>query len=138
MTTVTMEYTKTPKFSLLPVLIILLAVTGGLLISHGVAKHRMDAVLTRNCLDKYGIDFSYFKTDTRNVQLCLIEPKEDGFYALGIRVLEKINGKWEELTAYVNRNITTIDGAIDYMEVDMGKYGYVSFIRDVYKGLLIH
>lgn len=136
---VTMQYSNTSfsfKKWIILTLLILLAVTGGLALSHAT-KHRGDAITTRNCIDKNGVDLSYFKTDTRNVQLCFIGLDATGkFTALGIRVLEKINGKWEELTSYMNRDITTLEGAVGYADMDMGSYGYISFVKDAYKAVL--
>jgi len=124
------------KFFLLSFIVIVL-ITGGVALSHGVAKHGNDALSTRDCMDKNGVDMAYFKTDNRKIQLCFIGLNNDGsFKELGIRVVEKIKGKWQELTAFTNKDITTFDQAIRFAESDMGKYGYLDYIKDIWKVLI--
>lgn len=119
-----------PSFILI-MLIIALIITGGYAVSHAVEKHKEEAIATRDCIDRGGADIVYFKTDDRAVQLCLIPGR-----GLGIRPMEKIKGVWQELTGYINQDVTSIDGALGYAEQDMGKYGWISYIKQIY-GIVI-
>jgi hypothetical protein len=94
-------------------------------ISHAEAKHGEDAVEARQCFENgHGADVYYYKTDTRSVGLCVIPGK-----GLAIRVFEKINQKWEEITAYIKEGEFTKDAALSFADNDMGTYGYISYIK---------
>lgn len=125
-------------------MLFLLIVVGGMAlyllgankVSHA-DKHKEEAVITQNCIDKNGADIIYEKSEDRKVQLCFIDLNKDGtFKGLGIRVLEKIKGEWQELTAYIEENITTVEQAIGYADVDKGKYGMINFVKDSWKGFI--
>jgi hypothetical protein len=116
---------------------IVMILTGGDSISHAAIKHGVDAMSTNLCLDKNGADLIYNKTDTRKVQLCFIGLDESGkFKKLGIRVLEKISGKWEEITRFSNDNITNVNDAVGFAENDMGKYGWIDYVKDSWKMMI--
>ena len=101
-------------------------------ISHGETKHGGDSELARSCIKKYGADLTYSRDDTRRITLCLIT---DGKVGLAVQVVEKIQGKWQELTAFCNWDVTTIEAAIGFAEQDMGKYGMFTFVKEVWKYL---
>jgi hypothetical protein len=90
-------------------------------VSHGDIKHLSDAELARQC-NKLP-DLRYEKIEAtkgdKRINLCLIDK-----VGLGIQVLAKIGGKWEEITSYINHQILTPEELISYAESDMGKYGY--------------
>jgi hypothetical protein len=91
--------------------------------SHAEIKHKDEALLARNCLDKNGPNIIYNKSDTRKVRLCLMPDKS----GLAIQVLDLIDKKWEEITAYVNPSVDDLNGALGYAEEDMGKYGWIAW-----------
>ena len=107
-------------------------------VTHAVSKHKQEAIDTRICIENNGPDLTYYKSDSRKVQLCFINLDKDGnFEKLGIRPFEKIKGIWQELTAYTNEDITTFDTAIRYAEGDMGKYGWIDFVKSIWKSLIL-
>jgi hypothetical protein len=114
-------------------LLIVFTLTCGTAISHAVSKHKEDALAARDCIDKQGADFTYVKGDNENrkVQLCFIDldPVTNTFKRLAIRVVEKFGNSTEELTAYTNKEITTLEKAIEYIEMDAGRYGFIDYIK---------
>jgi hypothetical protein len=132
----TQSYNPNIKRFVVLLLIIVLIITGGTAISHATTKHNEAAIVARNCIDRHGMDMFYFKSDDRGVQLCFINLNGTSFEFLGIRVLEKINGKWEELTAYINEDVTTVDQAISFAEQDFGRYGWIDYVKTCWKSFL--
>jgi hypothetical protein len=128
----------------LPLMFILFSIvftlTCGTAISHAVSKHQEDALAARDCIDKQGVDFTYVKGDNedRKVQLCFIDldPVTGTFKRLAIRVVQKIGNSTEELTAYTNKEITTLQKAIEYIELDAGKYGFIDYIKPCWQGII--
>jgi hypothetical protein len=102
-------------------------------LSHGPSKHEGDSELARSCIEKYGADLTYAKDDMRRIQICLIT---DGKVGIAIQVLEKIQGKWQELTSFCNWDITDINTVIGFVEEDMGKYGWITYVKEIWKGLI--
>ena len=121
-----------PKSILFGILIVMVVVG---VISHAVLKHKDDAALSLDCFENNPrLKITVVKPDNENrrVELCLIEDKY-----MAIRVSEKINGKFEELTRYIDRSYKTVDKMIDYAEVEMGKYGWMDYISDAVKPFLV-
>jgi hypothetical protein len=125
----------------LPLMFILFSIvftlTCGTAISHALTKHKEDAIAARDCIDKNGPDFTYVKSldEDRKVQLCFIglNPVTSTFQRLAIRVLQRMkDGSTEEITAYTNSEVTTIEKAIEYIEVDAGKYGFIDYIKPIW------
>jgi hypothetical protein len=94
-------------------------------LSHGNEKHKDEAATARECFDKNGHDVVYKKSDTRAVRLCLL-PKNEG---MAIQVVERINGAWEEITAYIDRNYISMEEALGYADTDKGTYGMILFTK---------
>jgi hypothetical protein len=132
----TMVYHQTsfnPGKLLFFLMVITLIITGGLRLSHGVSKHHEDAEVARACIDSKGADLVYQKEiENRRVQLCMTP------LGLGIRVMELIDGKWEELTSFLNRNITTIEEMISFAECDKTTYGLFTYVRMEIKNILMY
>jgi hypothetical protein len=102
-------------------------------LSHGDSKHGEDADIARTCIEKYGADLTYARDDVRRIQICLIT---DGKVGIAVQVLEKIQGKWQELTSFCNWDITTIQEVAGFVEEDMGKYGWITYVKEIWKGMI--
>jgi hypothetical protein len=106
--------------------------------SHAPERHGDEGLMARECNAKPDITLVRGDNDNRRVNLCLIKG-----VGLAIQILEKIsrkeNGKyvskWEELTAYINKNKLTVSDMIDYAEEDMisSRGGMVTFAKEEYK-----
>lgn len=78
---------------------ILALLTFGFLISHAVERHADDALAARECFGKDNYEL-YFNPVTRYAARTCITP--DGENA--VQVFKWMDGRWEELTAYIYRN----------------------------------
>jgi hypothetical protein len=89
-----------------------LLATIGLSISHAEARHGSDALTVRNCLENNGPDL-IFDNPTRGTKMvvCYLD---DNHY--GIQIIRKVNGKWEEVTAFIRRNAKSWDDLLDWAE----------------------
>jgi len=115
------------------ILLLILLITGGFNVYHGIVKHSEDANKVLNCLDKNGPELSYNKPDDIKVSLCWINEKDkDGNdkNVLGIHVQAKVLGKLENITSFINRNISTQYDMISFAEEDMGNYGWFSYAKE--------
>jgi hypothetical protein len=123
---------------LLMLFIIVFALVGGTEISHAIQRHKEEAVIARTCIDQQGVDFIYRKWDDRiAVQLCFIQPDGNGnFSKLAIRVLVKVGSKLEEITAYTDANITTLEKAVAFIDEEINTYGYISWIKPCWRTLI--
>lgn len=110
-------------------LILVLIVVGA--ISHAVSKHSLDAVIAKNCFDKYGNSIVVVKPENNNrrIELCLLPDDNGLFKGMAIRVSEKVDGYFQEITRYMDYNIKTINGMIDYAECEAGSWGWLDFIK---------
>lgn len=121
-------------------LFILLAVAGGFSVYHGVIKHGLDAQKVLNCMDKNGPELSYDKPDDLKVSLCWVEElndKGEKQKVLGVHVQAKVGGKLENITSFINREVTNQWDMIAFAEQDMGNYGYWSYAKE-YLRTIIH
>ena len=104
-------------------------------ITHGMDKHGVtQQELADKCFENSNLKLTYAKSfnEDRRVNLCLSLNNY-----LAIQVLEKIGGKWHEITKYVNFNLTSIDDMIDYFVTDSGKYGYITYLSDIMKQFVL-
>ncbi len=108
------------------------------LVDHGFTKHGMDSIAATSCLNKQGPDLVYRKgiDNNRAVSLCLIPDPQDPkkIKNLGVVVKEFLSGKWQPITSYTIDDINTIDGAINYAEGDMGQWGYIDYLKAIWRG----
>jgi len=71
---------------------------------HATVKHGIWADRVRQCIDNGGTQQIWLRPDdNRWLRLCEVNP---GYW--GIQVLEKVNEKWEEVTAYVRQRPTSL------------------------------
>lgn len=89
--------------------------------SHAEFKHGTEAESVRNCLDKYGSIHIFFNPSTgRYSEVCYME---DGRY--GIRFSEMVNGKMEEVTAFIKNQFKRWPQMAKYLE----NGGYTNMIK---------
>lgn len=97
--TMGMEYQK--PFNLKPILIIILAIgiafAIGFLGSHGVDRHKEEAIETRNCLNNNGPNMVFQKIHNANRFLRICEIGENLW---GIQVVDRIGKEFHEKTAF--------------------------------------
>jgi hypothetical protein len=104
-------------------------------IEHALEKHGPEQeALAEKCFNESNLKFTYAKSfnEDRRVNLCL----NMGNF-LAIQVVEKIGGKWHQITKYCNFDLKTIDDMIDYFVVDSGKYGYITYLSDAMKEFIL-
>jgi hypothetical protein len=126
------------KFPFGGLLFIVFLIVMAAIVSHALTKHYEDSIVAQYCLDNHPeLKLTVVKPDNNNrkVELCLI-PGENGFTGMAIRVMEKIDGKYEELTKYVNWDIKTIEGLIAYAESEACNWGWFSFIGYLIKTVI--
>ncbi len=114
-------------------LLLIMLIAGRFNIYHGVVKHSEDANKVLNCLNQNGPELSYNKPDDLKVSLCWIKEKNqkgEDQNVLGIHVQAKIAGKLENITSFINRNISTQYDMISFAEEDMGNYGWFSYAKE--------
>jgi hypothetical protein len=89
--------------------------------SHAAEKHSADAVAVRQCLDDYGSMHIFFNPNSkRYANICFMP---DGKY--GIRIVEEVNGKMQEVTAFVKEKLKTWQQMGRYLE----NGGYTNMIK---------
>ena len=81
-------------FLALIAIVVLAAIAVGQSYSHADTKHVSDAEIIRNACNGSGFYKTWLNPDGRFVQTCFVGNR------IGFRVLEKINGRYEEITAY--------------------------------------
>ncbi len=112
----TTTYERTGDFSLklffLFLLLIVLAATIGITISHAVLKHGNDAITVRNCIDNGNPTSLYQASKSKFFQICMIDPT-----TFGIRVIKKTGGnRYEEVTAYIKNTLKSFDDVLQYVK----------------------
>lgn len=120
------------------ILLLIVFITGGFGLYHGF-KHGADSIATMNCIDKQGADIIYHKPDDLIISLCFFEEiNRDGKKqnVLGIHVQAKVAGKLENITSFINREITSIEDMITFAENDMTQYGYFTFAKEYLRSII--
>lgn len=99
--------------NLLPWLIIAaLLIVVGLSVSHGFERHGQYAIAVRNCISNGGTIQRWHNPETgRIARICQLEET-----VFGIQIIEKIDGKWQEITAFVKRKMTRLCQVEKYMQ----------------------
>lgn len=116
MTAITMSQTahlRTP--SPLPWLVagLLLAVGAvvGTALSHATERHGTDAQSVRDCIEQQGYMQVWWNADNEHrIEVCQVDE-----HTWGLRVLKRISGKWQEITAFVRHQATTIEEVDQYL-----------------------
>lgn len=107
-------------------LLILLALVLVTVVSHA-EKHKHEAEEARSCIEKNGPDL-VVRTDNKAVSYCVL-PSGKG---IGVVVKKFIDGKWQEITSYINHTGNDINTIAGLAEQDSQPYGWISFIKDCY------
>lgn len=110
-----MVCTKTfgaPKSNFKLVLFLVVLASVGLIYSHCV-KHSLGNVVSQ-CADSGKIISTFKVSSDKFIQVCDIS--QDTIYKFGFRILERINGKLEEITAYPKEYFKTYTDVIKYMD----------------------
>lgn len=100
------------------ILFLLFALSIGAVVvsKHAISKHKMDAVRVHICIANGGeIQRRENKTTNRIARVCQIETE-----LFGIQILEKIDGEWREITAFIKNKMRTLARVEQYM----GNTGY--------------
>jgi hypothetical protein len=85
-----------PRFPWLLV-VAFVAVAVGLTVSHALTRHQQGAIDARNCFDQHGNAMRWYNPFRDNyIMVCQERPGEQVY----MRIIRRINGKLEELTAY--------------------------------------
>ena len=76
-------------------------------LSDALAHHEAAEVMrVRNCFHKGGADMIFRQTLGDRIRFHLLCQEEDGTWA--DRIIEKVNGAWEEVTAFEPKNSTKV------------------------------
>ena len=78
-------------------------------ISHAEAEHGADALAVRSCLKNNGAR-QVWSLDNKIYFVCKLP---DGKW--GLQIAEKINGKLQEVTAYIKERFTSLEQMADYL-----------------------
>ena len=110
MTTISMSY-KPVKFPVVLVFVVVAAVGVGLAITHADVKHGSEAATVRQCLDNGNrIEVWWNPSNAHRIELCKVD---DSLY--GLRVLKNVNGKWEEITAFLKSKMSNLSQVEQYL-----------------------
>jgi hypothetical protein len=107
----------------------------GINISHGFTKHWDTYDSAKNCFNNNGAQLIIRSEEwPEKAKLYCLIPGE----GIAIQVVKLINGKWEEITSYVTKieNANEIN-LIEFVESDMGKYGYYNYVSPALQELII-
>jgi hypothetical protein len=97
--------------------------------SHAEKKHLSDAEIVRRACENSLLLSMKIEEEDKIVKWCKIDPE-----TIGIQVVKKIRGIWQEITAY-KISQTTIEKVL--LNEDLDRFDYITFITDEVKTILI-
>jgi len=112
MTTTTATYHQPVKVLVVLIFaVVVAAVAVGTALSHADLKHGSEAATVRQYLDNGNrIEVWWNPSNAHRIELCQVDKD-----LYGLRVLKNVDGKWEEITAFLKSKMSNLSQVEQYL-----------------------